>query len=107
MADDKQWSCLASLCAIAVVVVTAPEWMWTLKHWDDPTVPAPQGTVQTIRYIGNIGIDSQVDTEQRSFMVRGVTHLHKGSRVELRKTLMSLQLCNADTGACEELMGYR
>lgn len=90
-------------------LLTASHWMWVLNHWDDATTAVPVGTVQRVLFIGNLGIDSQIDTEEHSFMVHGVTQLKKGSRIEQRKTMGSLQLCDADASPehCEERMGYQ
>ena len=58
-------------------LLTASHWFWVLSHWDDPTTAVPVGTVQRILFIGNLGIDFQIDTEEHSFMVRGVTEFRK------------------------------
>jgi hypothetical protein len=102
-ASDMGW--LIPLTLLAMGVVSAPQWLWALEHWSDPTTPVAQGTVQRVHYIGNLGIDSQIDTETRSFMVRGVSHLQKGWNVETRKSTWSVQLCSTDAAVCEDLMG--
>ena len=63
------------------------------------------GTVQRIRFVGNLGIDTQIDTDDRSFMVSGISKLQKGMPVHLRRGGWSDALCNADTSICERLMG--
>ncbi len=91
---------VGSMC----VMLTAPMWIWMLVHWGDSTAPIPQGTVQKILFVGSFGVNSQVDTEQRSFLVRGVTTLHRGAQVELRKSTWAMQLCDVDSRVCEDLM---
>lgn len=90
--------------ALTSVVLTSPLWILMLLHRGDAPAPRPQGTVQKIRFVGSFGITSQVDTERRSFLVRGVTSLHRGARVELRKGVWAVQLCEADSDLCEDLM---
>ncbi len=91
---------VGSMC----VMLTAPLWIWMLVHWGDSTTPIPQGTVQKILFVGSFGVNSQVDTEQRSFLVCGVTTLRRGARVELRKGTWAMQLCDVDSRVCEDLM---
>lgn len=101
--SDLSW--VVPLLLLAVGAVTEPQWLWALEHWGDPTTPVAQGVVQRVVFIGNLGIDSQIDTETRSFMVRGVSHLQKGWSVETRKSTWSVQLCSTDAAVCEDLMG--
>ena len=91
-------------------LLTAPHWLWAIEHWNDSTIPVPVGTVQRIQFIGDWGINTQIDTEDRSFVVHGVTRFNKGSRVEQRKTRDSLQLCAVDDARtvlhCEDLVRH-
>ena len=74
-------------------LLSAPHWLWVIDHWNDSTTPVPVGTVQRIHFIGNWGIDTQIDTEDRSFVVKGMTRFKKGNRIEQHKTPDALQLC--------------
>jgi hypothetical protein len=89
-------------------LLTAPHWLWVIAHWNDSPTPVPVGTVQRIHFIGDWGINTQIDTEQRSFVVQGMTRFQKGSRIEQRKTRDSLQLCAVDDARtvlhCEDLI---
>jgi hypothetical protein len=67
----------------------------------------PVGVVHRIHFIGNLGVDSQIDTVVRSLLVRGVTRFQKGSVLEQRKTLWNLKICEAGTTYCEVRLGYR
>jgi len=89
---------------LAMVVMTALVWLPGLTHWGKNSVITPQGTVQRITFVKGLGVSSQVDTEQRSFLVRGVTQLHKGARVETRSGPLGSRLCDADSLICDELM---
>jgi hypothetical protein len=106
-ATDLAW--IAFWSVLLGTILTAPQWLWMLNHWDDPMTPIPVGTVQRVQFIGNLGIDSQIDTEVNSFLVRGATQFKKGVRLEQRKTVGSLLLCDADAQPehCETRMGYR
>ena len=89
-------------------LLAAPHWLWVLAHWNDSTTPVPVGTVQRIHFIGDWGINTQIDTEDRSFVVHGMTRFQKGSQIEQRKTRDSLRLCEVDDARtvlhCEDLM---
>lgn len=89
-------------------LLAAPHWLWVIAHWNDSTTPVPVGTVQMIYFIGDWGINSQIDTEDHSFVVHSMTQFKKGSRLEQRKTRDSVQLCAVDdarTGLhCEDLI---
>ncbi len=94
---------LAAMALFAALMST-PSCVWAVRHWNDSTVPVAQGTVQRINFIGNLGIDTQIDTEQRSFIVHGITKLKKGTRVETRKGTWAYALCDQDTDLCEDLV---
>jgi len=89
---------------LAMVVMTALVWLPGLTRWAKNSVITPQGTVQRITFVKGLGVSSQVDTEQRSFLVRGVTQLRKGARVETRSGPLGSRLCDADSLICDELM---
>ena len=92
-----------------LVVLTAvlgpPIWKGWMLSAAGPGKPIPMGTVQRIRFVGNLGIDTQIDTDDRSFMVSGISKLQKGMPVHLRRGSWSDALCNADASICERLMG--
>lgn len=95
---------LLFVLVLAMVVMTALVWLPGLTHWGKNSVITPQGTVQRITFVKGWGVSSQVDTEQRSFLVRGVTQLRKGARVETRSGPLGSRLCDADSLICDELM---
>ncbi len=90
--------------ALFAAMMSIPSCIWAVRHWDDSPAPVAQGTVQRVLFVGNLGIDSQIDTEQRSFIVHGVTKLRKGARVETRKGTWAYALCDSDSGLCEDLV---
>jgi len=90
--------------ALLSAMLSTPFFLWVIRHWDDSTAPVAQGTVQRILFVGNLGIDSQIDTEQHSFIVHGITKLQKGTRVETRKGPWSYALCDRDSALCEDMV---
>lgn len=91
-------------------LLSAPHWIWVVAHWNDSTKPVPMGTVQRIHFVGDWAINTQIDTEEHSLLVLGVTRLVKGSRIEQRKTRQALQLCAVDADRtvlhCEDQVRY-
>jgi hypothetical protein len=94
---------MAATVLLAAMMGT-PSCIWVVRHWDDPTAPVAQGTVQRILFVGNLGIDTQIDTEQRSFIVHGITKLRVGTPVEVRKGTWAYALCDQDSGLCEDMV---
>ncbi len=90
--------------ALFAAMISTPSCIWVVRHWNDPKAPVAQGTVQRILYVGNLGIDTQIDTEQRSLIVQGITKLRVGARVETRKGTWAHLLCDQDSGLCEDLV---
>ena len=62
------------------------------------------GAVQKITYVGNLGPDTQIDTENRTFLLRGAASLKKGDRMERRETFFTIKVCELETGRCWDLM---
>lgn len=92
------------VAALLGAMLSTSFWIWVIRHWNDSPVPVPQGTVQRILFVGNVGIDTQIDTEYNSLLVRGMTQLRKGAHVETRKGPWAYELCDVDTGLCERLV---
>lgn len=77
---------------------------------DSPERYVPVGTVQSIRFFGSLGVQTQVDTRdaegsERSFVVDRVSHLHKGQAVLLHAGRWGSELCNVERTICEDLIG--
>lgn len=88
-----------------VFILGAPHWQKMMQSAANSEALTPVGTVQRIRFIGNLGIDTQIDTEERSFMVRGISKLQKGMPIHLHRGTWNSDLCNADASICERVMG--
>lgn len=70
----------------------------------------PVGMVHSIRFFGNLGVQTQVDTRnahgsERSFVVDCISRLSKGQEVALHVGRWGSELCNVDHSECEDLMG--
>jgi len=88
-----------------IFILGAPVWQLMMQSAASSEASTPVGTVQRIRFIGNLGIDTQIDTEGRSFMVRGISKLQRGMPVHLYRGTWNNGLCNADASICERVMG--
>ena len=81
---------------------------WTMRVVNSLLAPAEKeylGTVQKITYVGGLGNDTQIDTETRTFLLRGPVIINKGARLELRKGAFDSQVCDLVTGVCRALIG--
>lgn len=111
--STSSWVGMVCLSILLGAVLSAPQWQWMLEHWNDPTTPVPMGVVQRLHFIGNLGIHTQIDTrlgaQEHSFIVGGVSKLEPGMRIEQRKTLGGLQLCEvgSEPAHCEDRLWYR
>lgn len=88
-----------------IFILGAPLWHLMMRSAASSETSTPVGTVQRIRFISNLGIDTQIDTEGRSFMVRGISKLQRGMSVSLYRGTWNTGLCNADASICERVMG--
>lgn len=88
-----------------VFILGAPQWQKMMQSATNSEASTPVGTVQRIRFIGNLGIDTQIDTGERSFMVRGISRLQKGMSLHLKRGTWNTGLCNADASICERVRG--
>lgn len=88
-----------------VFILGVPRWQEMMQSPASPEASTPVGTVQRIQFIGNLGVDTQIDTEERSFLVRGISKLQKGMPLRLYLSFWKSDLCNADASICEQVRG--
>jgi hypothetical protein len=62
------------------------------------------GTVQRITYVGGLGQHTQIDTETRTFLLRGAVQINKGIRLELRRGIFDAEVCEVGTQSCRDLI---
>ena len=91
-----------------VLVALLLAWLLTIIELRGRFVPFVQedwGTVQTIRYVGSFGPTTQVDTDRKTFLLRGTVNLDQGTRVVRRKDYFGQAICIDGTKTCWELIG--
>lgn len=58
------------------------------------------GVLQKITYVGSFGVDTQIETESQTLLLRGSADLNKGARLERREGLFDIQVCVVGTESC-------
>jgi hypothetical protein len=58
------------------------------------------GVLQKITYVGSFGVDTQIETESQTLLLRGSADLNKGARLERREGLFDIQVCVVGTDSC-------
>ena len=83
-------------------------WLLSIVELRGRFVPFTQedwGTVQSIRYVGSFGPTTQVDTDRKTFLLRGTVNLDQGTRLVRRKDYFGQAICIDGTKTCWELIG--
>lgn len=83
-------------------------WPWTYRVINSIGAPEQReylGTVRKITYVGGLGADTQIDTENRTLLLRGVVIIHQGVPLEQRVGLLDSDVCIVTTDQCWHLMG--
>ena len=63
------------------------------------------GTVQNIQFVGRLGgLDTQINTNQRTLLVEGAAALPKGTALEWRRSELYGDLCAVGTDRCWNLL---
>ncbi len=63
------------------------------------------GTVQSIQFVGRLGgLDTQINTDQRTLLVEGAAALPKGTALEWRRSELYGDLCVVGTDRCYDLL---
>jgi hypothetical protein len=70
-----------------------------------PTEVTPLGAVEAVHYIGSFGPTTQVDTEQRSVLLRGVFNVAKGALLEQHTGMGDPEVCEVGTTRCAYQLG--
>lgn len=106
--DDASWGMFLFFAIAILVLLSLVFWPWTYRAINSIGVPAARqyiGTVQKITYVGGFGTHTQIDTETRTLLLRGVVILQKSDRLEERLGLMESDVCMVGTDQCWHLMG--
>jgi hypothetical protein len=63
------------------------------------------GTVYSIQFVGRLGgLDTQINTDQRTLLVEGAAALPKGTALEWRRSELYEDLCVVGTDRCWDLL---
>jgi hypothetical protein len=63
------------------------------------------GIVQSIQFVGRLGgLDTQINTDQRTLLVEGAAALPKGTALEWRRSELYGDLCVVGTDRCWDLL---
>lgn len=91
-----------------VLVALLLAWLLSIVELRGRFVPFVQedwGTVQIVRYVGSFGPTTQVDTDRKTFLLRGTVNLDQGTRLVRRKDFFGQAICIDGTKTCWELIG--
>lgn len=61
------------------------------------------GVLQKITYVGSFGVDTQIETESQTLLLRGSADLDKGARLERREGLFNVQVYVVGMYSCWDL----
>lgn len=106
-AGDNSREVFLVLGVLILILLALLFWPWASRLIDSLWAPAEKeylGTVQKITYVGGLGNHTQIDTETRTFLLRGPVLIDKDARLERRKGIFGSQVCDMDTGVCRDLI---
>lgn len=95
------------LCVFALTLVSLfeDEVREALGISSTPPEVVSVGTVQGVRYIGDFGYDTQVDTQGESFLVSGIARLARNTPLEIRQRSGTSRLCVVTSQTCWRIRG--
>lgn len=110
--EQKELGGTTSLLVLFAMVLVIPILMLIrldprVDRWmankDKPTLA--MGTVQSIQFVGRLGgLDTQINTDQRTLLVERAATLPKGTAVEWRRSELYGDLCVVGTDRCWDLL---
>jgi hypothetical protein len=62
------------------------------------------GKLLELTYIGSVGVNTQIETQSTTLLLRGAADIKKGAELERREALLGIQVCEVGTQSCWELM---
>lgn len=81
-----------------------PEWF---QNTGSKTLHAKRenlGKLVKLTYIGSVGVNTQIETQSATLLLRGAADIKKGAELERREGLLGIQVCEVGTESCWELM---
>jgi hypothetical protein len=91
--------------ALALVGIFAVPWALEKLYGPLPK-PAPLGIVLRVRFVGGLGLYTQIDTAAASYLVHGAMATRPGANLELQQTYFETKLCDAQSQDCRELASH-
>lgn len=107
--SDNTWSGLFFFLVISAIVMTLVFWPWiygSKSAMQAPTVIEYVGIVQKTTFIGGFRTDTQVDTDMRTLLARGIASVKRGTPLETRIDYFRRQVCEVGTDICHGLGGH-
>ena len=94
-----------TLLSIATLLLPwIPEWFQNTGSKSVHAQRESLGKLQTITYIGSVGVNTQIETESATLLLRGAADIKKGAELERREGLLGIQVCEVGTESCWDLM---
>ena len=107
--SDNTGSGLFFFLVICAIVMTLVFWPWIFgskSAMQAPTVTEYVGIVQKTNFIGGFRTDTQVDTDQRTLLMRSIADVKRGTQLETRIDYFRRQVCEVGTDICHGLGGH-
>ena len=100
-------------CALLTALIFLPFTSGKLADFWAPATQEDWGTVQSIRYVSSFAPTTQLETESRTFLLKGIVNIDKGMRVHKREDFFNRQVCvevskadsQPDRKRCWDLLG--
>jgi len=110
--EQKELGGTTSLLVLFALVLVIPVLMIIrldprVDRWmvNDGKPVLAMGIVQSIQFVGRLGgLDTQIDTDQRTLLVEGAAALPKGTSLEWRRSELYGDLCVVGTDRCWNLL---
>ncbi len=110
--EQKELGGTTSLLVLFALVLVIPVLMIIrldprVDRWmaNDGKPVLAMGIVQSIQFVGRLGgLDTQINTDQRTLLVEGAAALAKGTALEWRRSELYGNLCVVGTDRCWDLL---
>jgi hypothetical protein len=108
-AQSSHWEAIVFFCLMLTLMLALVFWPSTKQLIPGLRTPTPAeylGAVQRITFVGGLGKTTQIDTESRTFLLQGAVQINKGVRLELRRGIMDVEVCEVATQNCRDLVSH-
>ena len=100
-------------CTVWGICMYWTNWTWfdakvaSLLGPPTPELRRPIGSVAAVHYIGNLGVNTQVDTAIQSLLLQGIVNVERGAMLETRTGPGQALVCVTGSEQCWYWMGHR